>query len=349
MNRKVGILVILTALAAAACTESRTGRDRDGKPRIGFSMDTLKEERWQRDRDLFVKRAQELGAEVFVKAANSDDAVQVQQAEDLLTQGIDVLVVVPHNGEVAAAIVESAKRQNVPVISYDRMIRNADLDLYISFDNYKVGQLQAKYLFDRRPKGNYILIEGAPTDNNAKLYHDGHLNVLQAAIDRGDIKIVYDQPSREWLASEALNHTENALTQANNDVVAVVAANDGLAGGVVQALEEQKLVGKVLVSGQDAELAAVRRVVEGKQTMTVYKPITPLASRAAEVAVAFAKGEKVSSSSTINNGRKEVPSILLEPIAVDKDNMVDTVIRDGYHTIEDVYANVPKDQWPKTN
>jgi D-xylose transport system substrate-binding protein len=355
MNRIVVSLVTMVALVAIGCAgappeggtgSSKAGRGRDGKLRIGFSMDTLKEERWQRDRDLFVKKAEELGAEVLVQAANSDDAVQVQQAENLLTQGVDVLVVVPHNGDIAAAIVESAKRQNVPVISYDRMIRNADLDLYISFDNLKVGELQAKYLFERAPKGNYILIEGAPTDNNAKLYHDGHLSVLKPAVDRGDVKIVYDQPTREWLASEALNHTENALTQANNDVVAVVAANDGLAGGVIQALEEQKLVGKVVVSGQDAELAAVRRIVEGKQTMTVYKPIKPLASRAAEVAVALAKGEKVPTPSTINNGKKDVPSILLEPIPVDKANMMDTVVKDGYHKLEDVYANVPKDQWP---
>jgi D-xylose transport system substrate-binding protein len=342
----------LFMLVLAGCTsgppqEAPTNQPaKSGKIRIGLSMDTLKEERWQRDRDLFVKRAEELGAEVLVQAANSDDSVQVQQAENLLTQGVDVLVVVPHNAEVAAAIVQAAKQQNVPVISYDRLIKNSDLDFYISSDVIKIGELQAKYILERAPKGNYILIGGAPTDNNAKLLHDGVMNILKPAVDKGDIKIIFDQPTREWLPSEALNSTENALTQANNDVVAIVAANDGTAGGAIEALEGQKLAGKVLVSGQDADLAAMRRIVEGKQTMTVYKPIKPLASKAAEVAVALAKGEKVTSTSTVNNGKKEVPSILLDPIAVDKNNVVDTVIKDGYQKMEDVYANVPKDQWP---
>jgi D-xylose transport system substrate-binding protein len=341
------------ALAAGGCTgappeQGATGpRPAGGKVRIGFLLDTLKEERWQRDRDLFVARANELGAEVLEQVANSDDALQIQQAENVLTQGVDVLVVVPHNGQTAAAIVDAAKRQNVPVISYDRLIRDSDVDLYMSFDNVKVGEMQARYLLERRPKGNYILIGGAPTDNNALLYHEGQMRVLKPAVDRGDVKIVFDQYSREWLAAEAQKNTENTLTQNNNDVVAVVASNDGLAGGVVSALQEQGLAGKVAVSGQDAELAAVQRIVDGTQSMTVYKPIKPLATRAAEVAVGLAKGERPQTTASVNNGRKDVPSVLLEPIVVDKDNVLDTVVKDGYHRLEDVYKNVPPDKRPQ--
>jgi D-xylose transport system substrate-binding protein len=318
-----------------------------GQLRIGLSMDTLKEERWQRDRDLFVARAKELGAEVFVQAADGDDKVQMQQAENLLTQGIDVLVVVPHNGEVAASIVESAKRQNVPVIAYDRLIRSSEPDLYVSFDNEKVGEMQGRYLLERAPKGNYVLIGGAPTDNNALLFRKGQMNALQPAIDRGDIKIVADQWARDWQASEALRHVENALTLANNNIVAVVASNDGTAGGVIQALEGQKLAGKVLVSGQDADLAGLQRILAGTQSMTVYKPVAKLASRAAEAAVALARREKVETTQIVNNGKINVPSILLEPIVVDKTNIAETVIKDGYKKMEDVYRNVPRDQWPK--
>lgn len=318
-----------------------------GVVRIGLSMDTLKEERWQRDRSLFVERAKELGAEVNVQAANGDDAMQNQQAENLLTQGIDVLVVVPHNGEVAASIVTAAKRQNVPVISYDRLIRNSDVDLYVSFDNVKVGEMQARYLLERAPRGNYVLIGGSPTDNNAQLLREGQMKVLQPAITNGDVKVVSNQWAREWQANEALKHTENALTLSNNDIAAVVASNDGTAGGVVQALEEQKLAGKVLVSGQDADLAGVQRVVAGTQSMTVYKPIKPLAYRAAEAAVALARGEKVETTQTVNNGKKDVPAILLEAITVDKDNVVNTVIRDGYQKMDDVYRNVPADKRPQ--
>src|ERR1051325_9186866 len=208
-----------------------------GAVRIGLSMDTLKEERWQRDRDLFVAKAKELGAEVLVQSANSDDAAQTQQAENLLTQGVDVLVVVPHNGEVAASIVEAAKRQNVPVIAYDRLIRSSEPDLYVSFDNEKVGEMQARYLLERAPKGNYVLIGGAPTDNNAVLFRKGQMNVLQPAIDRGDVKVVSNQFAKDWLASEALRICEDALTKSNRDVVAVVASNDATAGGAVSALE----------------------------------------------------------------------------------------------------------------
>jgi D-xylose transport system substrate-binding protein len=354
LSRGMGfIALILAASFVITCVRGpqdggggANSKPKSGKLRVGLSMDTLKEERWQRDRDLFVKRAEELGAEVLVQAANGDDKVQTQQAENLLTQGVDVLVVIPHNGEVAASIVDSAKRQNVPVIAYDRLIRNSQLDLYISFDAVKIGQMQGQYLVEHAPKGNYVLIGGAPTDNNAVLLRQGQMNALKPSIDRGDIKIIADQWAKDWLASEALKHTENALTQAKNDVAAVLVSNDGTAGGVIQALEEQKLAGKVLVSGQDADLAALQRIVGGTQSMTIYKPIDKLARRAAEAAVALAKREKVETTSTVNNGKMDVPSILLDPIAVDKNNVGETVIKDGYQKMEDIYKYIPRDQWP---
>jgi D-xylose transport system substrate-binding protein len=354
-------LILLVVLSAAGCvsappeqpsagnsSSARTGERKAGPIRIGFSMDTLKEERWQRDKNLFEQRAKELGAEVYTTVANSDDAEQRNQAENLLTKGVDVLVVVPHNGDVAASIVEAAKRQNVPVISYDRLIKNSDVDLYISHQVEKIGEMQAKYLLDRRPTGNYVIVGGSSTDNNALLLHKGQMNILKPAVDRGAIKIVADQYAREWQPSAALNITENALTQTKNDIVAVVASNDGTAGGVVQALEEQKLAGKVLVSGQDADLAALQRIVAGTQAMTIYKPIKPLADAAAEAAIKLARGEKVDATTTINNGKKDVPAILLEPIVVDKSNVVETVVKDGFQKMEDIYKNIPRDQWPAT-
>lgn len=316
------------------------------KIKIGLSMDTLKEERWQRDRDMFVAKANELGAEVLVQAANGDDALQISQAENLISQGVDILVVIPHNAEAAATIVESAHKAKIPVIAYDRLIKNSDLDLYISFDNVKVGEMQAKYITNLVPKGNYVLIGGAPTDNNALLFRQGQMNVLKPLVDKGDIKILADPFSNDWKPEEALKHMENALTQFKNKVDAVVASNDGTAGGTIQALAEQKLAGKVPVSGQDAEIAAMQRIVEGTQAMTVYKPIKDIANKAAEVAAAMAKGQNPQPNSKVNNGKIDVPSILLEPIAVDKKNVYDTVVKDGFHALEDVYKNVPKEQWP---
>lgn len=336
----IAAFALLTACVQAPqqSADNSGNSKKSGKIRIGLSMDTLKEERWQKDRDIFVKRAEELGAEVLVQAADGKDETQVKQAESLLTQGIDVLVVIPHNSEVAASIVEAAKRKNVPVVSYDRLIRNSDVDLYISFDNEKVGSMQAKSLVEKAPKGNYILIGGAPTDNNAQMFRRGQMSVLQPLIDKGDIKVVADQWAKDWLAEEALKHTENALTM-NKDVVAVVASNDATAGGSIQALSTRGLAGKVFVSGQDADLAGLQRIVDGSQSMTVYKPVALLANRAAEAAVAMAKGEKVETTSKVNNGKIDVPSILLEPVSVDKANLDATVIKDGFHSKEEVYKN----------
>jgi len=316
-----------------------------GPVKIGFSMDTLQEERWQRDKELVEKRAAEQGAQLSVTVANGDDTAQINQAENMLTRGVDVLIVAPHDGVVAAKIVESARKQCVPVISYDRLIRNADVDLYVSHQVEKIGEMQAQYALDHAPKGNYVLIGGSQTDNNALLLRKGQMNVLQPAIDRGDIKIVTNQFAREWLASEALRITEDAMTKTGNNIQAVVASNDGTASGAVQALGP--LASKVVVTGQDASLDAVQRIVEGRQSMTIYKPIKPLAESAVDSAIKFARGEKVEAKDKINNDKIDVPSILQEPQTVDKSNVMSTIIKDGYHKMEDVYKNVPRDQWPK--
>ena len=342
---------LFAALLLAACVkgpEGNTGKKVKGAGpvRIGFSMDTLKEERWQRDKQLVEQRCKEVGAECQVLVADGNDSTQVNQCETFLTQGVDVLIVAPHNGQIAASIVEAAHKQGVPVISYDRLIRNADVDLYVSHQVVKIDEMQAGYALKYAPKGNYVLIGGSPTDNNALLLRDGQMNVLKPAIDRGDIKVVSDQFAKEWKAEEALRITEDALTKTNNNIQAIVASNDGTAGGAISALPPQ-LVGKVLVTGQDAALDAVQRVVEGKQTMTIYKPINPLAFSAVDSAIKLARGERIEAKDKVNNGKLDVPSILQEPIVLDKNNVVQTVIKDGYHKLEDVYKNVPRDQWPK--
>ena len=342
---------LATVLLANACVKSpeqgaRRGAKSGGPVRIGFSMDTLKEERWQRDKALVEQRCKEVGAICEVLVADGSDATQVNQAESFLTKGFDVLIVAPHNGQIAASIVEAAHKQGVPVISYDRLIRNSDVDLYVSHQVVKIGQMQAQYALTNAPKGNYVLIGGSQTDNNALLLMEGQMQVLQPAIDKGQIKIVAKQFAREWLASEALRIMEDALTKNNNDIQAVIASNDGTAGGAISALPPQ-LVGKIVVTGQDASLDAVQRVVEGKQTMTIYKPIQPLAFAAVDSAMKLAKSEKVDAKDKINNGKLDVPSLLFEPIVLDKTNVMQTVIKDGYHKLEDVYKKVPKDQWPK--
>ncbi|ADQ45044.1 D-xylose ABC transporter, periplasmic substrate-binding protein [Caldicellulosiruptor kronotskyensis 2002] len=310
--------------------------------KIGLSLATLQEERWHKDRDEFVKAAQKLGAKVLVQAANMDDVKQKEQCENLISQGVDVLVIVPNNAEVFTSIIEEAHKAKIPVISYDRLIKNANVDLYISFDNIKVGELQGKYLTSKVPKGNYFVFRGAPTDNNATLFYQGAMKYIQPLVKSGKVKVLFDQPVKDWKPEEALRLCENALTAAKNNVQGILAPNDGTAGGIIQALKAQGLAGKVVVTGQDADLAAVKRIVEGTQTMTVFKDVRLLAKKAAEVAVELAKGKKVSQLKDVNgkvyNGKLNVPSILLTPVAVDKSNIDKVLIQSGWFTKEQVYG-----------
>jgi D-xylose transport system substrate-binding protein len=332
------LVALMVIVAACGGSSSRPPAPAaEPRPKIGLLMDTL-DGRWPRDRDLFIERAKELDADVLVEAAERDDAKQLQQAESLLERGVQALVVVPHNAEAAGKIVEVAKKRSVPVISYDRLILNADVDLYLSYDNRRVGEQQAQALRNQAPKGNYVLIGGAPTDHNAKLIREGQMSALKDGVQRGDIRIVAEGWAKDWTAEAAMELTEAALKKARNQVVAIVASNDTTAGGAISVLEKHGLVGKVFVSGQDANLDAVRRIVSGTQTMTVYKPLRPLARGAASAAVQFAKKEKVEGTSTVNNGKREVQALLMTPISVHKDLVDQIIIRDGFHKREEVYG-----------
>lgn len=339
----LSLVLIVSLLAACSSStengsnEPSTATEADDRIVIGFLMDTLKEERWQRDKQYMEEEAAANNVEILVQVANGDDAKQISLAENLVSQGIDVLVAVPHNAEAASAIVDIAHEADIPVLSYERLIKNADVDYYIQVDGERVGEIQAEMLTQLVPKGNYVLIEGAETDNSAHLFKNGQMNVLQPLVDKGDIKIVYDQWTEEWDPANALANMENALTTNNNQIDAVLAANDGTAGGAIQALEAQGLAGKVPVTGQDAELSALKRIIAGTQTMTVYKPIQPLAKKAMEVAIQMAKGEQVATDSVTPNGQIDVPTVLVEPIAITKDNIDKEIIEGGYYTKEQIY------------
>ncbi|MEK3884975.1 D-xylose ABC transporter substrate-binding protein [Paenibacillus sp. PL2-23] len=326
---------------AASPQGNSHGEDLERPIKIGFSMDTLLEERWAKDRELFRQSVEALGAEVEIYASNGDDALQIMQAETMISGGIDLLVIVPHNAEATAAIVKKAHSSGVKVIAYDRLVKNAEIDLYVSFDNVLVGELQAQAITKLVPRGKYVYIGGAETDNNAHLFKEGVFNVLQPMIDSGEIKVVYDQWTKDWTPANAKLNMEAALKANRNDIDAVIAANDGTASGVIAALEAHGLAGSIPVAGQDAELAAAQRIVGGTQTMTVYKPIHELTLKAAELAVMMARGEMPAADRKVNNGKIEVPSVLLAPIAVDKSNIDETIIKDGFHTRQDVYRYAP--------
>jgi D-xylose transport system substrate-binding protein len=311
-----------------------------GKVLIGLSMDTLQEERWKGDRDMFVARARELGAEVEVLDANSDDTRQMQQVKSLLTKDIKALVIIPHDGAVMAEGVRLAHAKDIRVLAYDRIIKNCDLDLYATFDNVRVGELQAMFIADHLAKAGgkkrIVRIYGSETDNNAFLFKQGQDNVLKPLIASGALEVVHEQHAHDWKPENAKMIMQAALTK-TREVDYVLASNDGTAGGAIQALTEAGLAGKVLVTGQDAELVACQRIANGTQAMTIYKPLSRLARRAAELAVSLARGEPISAKARVNNGKIEVPSELLDVVLVTKENLRETVVADGFHKSEAVF------------
>src|SRR5260370_9176556 len=291
------------------------------KPKIGFSMEDMKGERWQTDLNSFEARAKQLGTDVISRDAGGDDDRQLQQIQDMIKAGIKVLVLMPRDTTTASRMVDAAKSANVKVMSYDRLVLNSDVDLYVSFDRLETGWMQADYLVKHAPKGNYVLIAGSARDEGAKTLHDAKMHVLQRYNDRGDIKVIADAYTKDWLPSEAYLFMLKAIDSSQGNLAAVLASNDGLAGGAIQALREHNLAGKVLVSGQDADLAAVISIAQGTQGMTVYKPITNEAAVAAEEAVRLAKGGKVLANRTVSNGKADIPGILLKPVLAAKDNI----------------------------
>jgi D-xylose transport system substrate-binding protein len=329
---------LLLSAAMLACTAvaplAHASKD---KPVIGFSIDDMRIERWARDRDYFVAAAEKLGAKVYVQSADASEERQLAQIENLISRGVDILVIVPFNSKVMGNVVAEAHRNGIKVVSYDRLILGADVDAYISFDNEKVGELQAQGVLSIAPKGNYFLLGGAPTDNNAKMLREGQLKILKPLVDKGDIKIVGQQWTPEWQASDALRIVEDALTANDNNIQGIVASNDGVAGGAIQALAAQKLAGKVPVSGQDADLAGVKRVIDGTQAMTVYKPIKLIASRAAELSVDLVRETPPKFTTKLNNGKKDVDTILLNPTVLTKQN-VDVMVQDGFYTHAQLYG-----------
>src|ERR1700674_247831 len=292
LTKALCTLTVLSAIFVIFLNGQLVQAQSANKLKIGFSIEAMKGERWQTDLNSFQVRAKQLGAEVISADANGDDDRQFQQVQDMLKSGIKALVLLPHDTVKASRIVDAAKAANVKVISYDRLVLNSDVDLYVSFDRVEIGRMQAEYLLNHAPTGNYVLIAGSPNDGGAKALHDAQMKVLQPHIDRGDIKVIADGYMKDWLPSDAYVFMLKAIDSAQGNIAAVLASNDGLAGGAIQALREHNLAGKVPVSGQDADLAAVICIAQGTQTMTVYKPVTNEALRAAEEAVRLAKGKK---------------------------------------------------------
>ena len=354
----IGVIIAVVVLVVAVAALAGYGYSRMSVPKvvsqpvapapvvaqpliIGLSIADFRESRWRAERDIMTAEASKLGATVVSMSADGDASLQEAQVKNLMLQGAKVLIVVPQDAEKAAAIVDDAHQNGVKVIAYDRLIKNSDLDYYVTFDSTKVGVDEAQGVLDAAGgKGNFAYIGGSPTDNNAALVRNGSFQVLQPKIDSGAVKIVLDKQIDNWDATLAYQTVKGFLDKGGKLDAAVV-ANDGMAGGVIQALREHGLAGKVPVSGQDAELRACHDLITGDQTLTVYKPLKQLATEAVHMAIAAAGGQPIQTNMTVNNGKTDVPSRLLDVVAVTKANLDSTVIQDGLYTHADVYGTKP--------
>lgn len=306
---------------------------------IGISFDSFVLERWQRDRDVFVSAAQELGAEVNVQNANGDIKEQVDQIDYFIQQNMDVIVVVMVASEEDVSslsqAVERAQKAGISVVAYDRLILNSHVDLYISFDNEQVGRLMAEHMKEHLGgEGEILQICGPMADYNVPQVMAGFEEVLENSA----LTITMTEHADNWLGETGFYTTSNYL-MTHNAPDGIMGGNDNIAGHAIRALSERRLAGNVCVVGQDADLDACQRIVEGTQCMTVYKPVEKLARRAAELSVALAKGAVLSTQETIYDGSHEVPYERLTPTAVTKENM-DEVITGKYHEESDIYLNI---------
>ena len=326
-------VIFLISILITCCSKVQS-------PIVGISMGPS-HERWSKDIMYLTQQLELKGAHVIVKEAKGSETEQAKQAQTLIDKDeLDVLIIVPVNSESAGIIVNYAKARGIKVIAYDRIIKNCDLDCYLSFDNVRIGEIQAEYLTRIKPTGKYAILGGAPEDNNTSQLRIGQMNILQPLIIRGEIQVVMDQNKDDWNADNAYQAVKEYLDKGKR-MDAIIASNDELSKGASRALAEYGLEKDVLLSGQDAQTDACQRIVHGKQTMTVYKVIESLATSTANIAISLAQGEDIPNTlTTVNNGSKMVPAILLSSIIpVGKENIRMTVIADKFLDEKAVFAN----------
>lgn len=312
---------------------------------VGASWANFQEERWKTDEGALKAQLDKLGAKYISADAQSSAAKQLTDIEGLIAKGAKAIIIVAQDSAAIEPAIKKAHDAGVAVIGYDRLIEN-NTAFYITFDNVEVGRIQAREVLKAKPKGNYVFIKGDPGDPNSGFLFGGQLEVLKAAMDKGDIKNVGEYSTDKWAPANAQKGMEQLLTKNANKVDAVVSSNDGMAGGAIAALQAQGLAGSVPVSGQDGDHAALNRVALGTQIVSVWKDSRALGTEAATIAVELAKGtklDKIAGATKFSNGPKKVAmdSILLKPVAITKDNL-DVVISAGWVKKEVVCQGVAK-------
>lgn len=332
---KKGILLgVVLLLIFSSCTKQK-----ERSIKIALLMHSTQTDRWQKDIKYILAEAKAVGAEVILKDANDDENLQLKQASEVLEEGVDAILIVAVNQNTAGGVVREAHSYNVPVIGYDRIIKNCDLDYLMSFEYNKVGTTMAQYVLDRVPKGNYVVICGDPNDENARFVKRGIEAKLEKHIKSGDINITYKTFIDDWSKMNAKHKMNKVLDFTIDKIDAAIVCNDNMAMGVMEAFDEHGYdLNDLVITGQDATLNFVQSLIDGEMTMSQYKPIEQLAKNAIDLTVDLVQNKKMSGiTTTVNNGRKEVPAQLLDPIIVDIDNYETELIDRGVYTIEQIY------------
>jgi len=343
-------LALLSTLLLVAFPASA----KDKPIKIGLSITDFETERWPVEEAIMRKLAAEQGAELISQIANHDAKLQNDQIANMVLLGADVIIIIPEDGVAAATAVAEAAKKNIPCIAYDRLIKSDKLAAYISFDNIEVGRIQARGVLARVDHGNFVMLGGSPTDNNANLLRKGQMEIIQPLVDKGRITIVADQWVDNWAPANATRIMEKILTTQGNRIDAVVASNDGTALGALQAMKAHGLAGKVPISGQDATAAGCKSIVEQELSITVFKDVRRLSPIAIELAIKLASKVKIEnlqnfSLSELTGGDRlqgTVPCRFLKVVGIDKNNVYDEIVKSGFQKYNDIYRDIREDQRP---
>lgn len=335
--RKTSLWLVIFIFILSGCGRQEVPlKVEEENMKIGLSFDSFVIERWHREQEIFVAKAEALGAKVYVQNANGDVNKQIKQIEYLMEQGIQALVVVPTDSDALTAVIKKALAQGIKVVAYDRLIKNANVSLCVSFDNEKVGQLLTEGLLKEVSSGdNIVVIMGSPVDSNVEMVDATFDRMIQGR----NIHILEKVYADNWRGEIAFNTVVSHLEK-REPITGIFCGNDDLAQAAIKALSEYRKAGKVCVVGQDADLSACQRIVEGTQNMTVYKDVIKLAKETAEMTVQLIKGEKIEGTQLISDGTYKVPYYAIAPIKVTKENMDEVIIASGFHLKEEVYLNL---------
>jgi D-xylose transport system substrate-binding protein len=334
VSKHLILSIVIVGIIVVSCSSIGS---KGSKPKIGFLIRGFVIERCAKERDFFVERMNQLGGEAIIADAQENDKMQIEQGKQLLEKGIDALVIFPVNLNTSAAIIRAAHEKGVPTIAYESLIQNCELDYYISADNKKGGRLMAEHMVNLVHQGNYVIIGGDKSDRNAVLIKEGNYEIIKPLVKEGKIKIIYDVYA-DWTATEGYKEMKRVLDLSDVIPDAVLCSNDGMATGIIKLLDEYGLAGKIPVSGLDAELSACQRVAKGSQSVTIFKSFKKQAYAAADMAYNWAVGKKVDTNAKVSNGFREVPTYLIEPIAVDRNKLKEIIIDAKVYSEKQVYS-----------